>query len=222
MMTTEPLDTAAPESAYAAPTGVRRLLVPGLIIALLLVIAALLAFFWLTRPPSEDSAEVTFTRDMVAHHEQAIEMALILRERGVSEDLAALTLDIVLTQQAQIGQMQGWLAVWGRPLAGARAPMEGMGPQMGMATRQQVNALRTLPLAEAEVQFLQFMIRHHQGALMMARDVDASTDRTVISNFARSLIAAQESEIVVMGDLLARRGAQPLPALEPAPMNHGG
>lgn len=204
------------------PSMFQRLLVPGVIVTLLMIVAALLALFWLTRPPGEGSIEVAFTRDMIAHHEQAVEMALLLRERGPNADLKMLTLDIILTQQAQIGQMQGWLAVWGRALASPRPIMDGMGSRMGMATRQQVNDLRALPLAEVEARFLQLMIRHHQGALMMARDIGPKTDRPVVYNFALAIIAAQESEIAVMRDLLTNRGAQPLPPLEPTPMNHGG
>jgi uncharacterized protein (DUF305 family) len=216
------LAPAPPVPEYVGPSTFQRLLIPGVIVSLLTVIAALLALFWLTRPPSEASVETAYTRDMIAHHEQAVEMALILRERGVSDDLDALTLDMVLTQQAQIGQMQGWLAVWGRPLSSDRPVMGGMGPQMGMAAQEQLNELRTLPLPEAEVRFLQLMIRHHQGAVWMAREIGPKTDRPVIYNFAVSIIGAQGSEIAVMRDLLTRRGAQPLPDLQPVPMDHGG
>src|SRR3712207_6318982 len=83
-----------------------------LALALLLVVA-LAAFLLLRSPlPAEGSPEVRFARDMMAHHEQAVEMALLIRERSADEELRQLALDIALTQQAQIGQMQGWLAVW--------------------------------------------------------------------------------------------------------------
>lgn len=55
---------------------------------------------------------------MSDHHAQAVEMALLARDRTNDEELRRFALDIILTQQAQIGQMQGWLAVWERPLAG--------------------------------------------------------------------------------------------------------
>lgn len=45
---------------------------------------------------------------------------------------------------------------------------------------------------------------------------------SVIYNFAVSIIGVQGSAIAVMRDLLARRGAQPLPDLQPVPMDHGG
>ena len=92
---------------------------------------------WLLVPrsPAEGSPEVTFARDMAAHHTQAVELAMILRDRSTDEELRRFALDILLTQQAQIGQMEGWLAVWGQPLSGPQPPMSGMGEMMGMATR---------------------------------------------------------------------------------------
>src|SRR5262245_60788609 len=65
--------------------------------------------------PRERSAEVGFARDMATHHAQAVNLATLLRDRSDDEEMRQLALDIMLTQQAQIGQMQGWLAVWGLP-----------------------------------------------------------------------------------------------------------
>jgi len=98
-------------------------------------------------------------------------MATIIRDRTTNEELRYFTLDMILTQQAQIGQMQGWLAVWQQPLAVAEPPMNGHGEHMGMATAEQIESLRTLPVEEAEERFFQLMVRHHQGALVMAEDV---------------------------------------------------
>jgi len=38
----------------------------------------------------------------------------------------------------------------------------------GMATQSQVDELQTLPPAQLDIRFLQLMIRHHQGGVMMA------------------------------------------------------
>ena len=96
----------------------------GLALALLLLLlGGLLALWlWAQRLPGEGSAEVTFARDMAAHHLQAVEMAFIIRERSEAEDLRRLALDIFTSQQVQVGQMQGWLAAWGQPLSGPQPP----------------------------------------------------------------------------------------------------
>ncbi len=183
----------------------------------LLLLAALLPLalvLGLTRAPGEGSAEVTFARDMSYHHEQAVELALIIRDRSPEEAMHTLATDIILTQQAQIGQMSGWLAAWGRPLAGEAAPMQGMGLMMGMAAQGEVNALRMLPLAEAEVSFLQLMLRHHQGGVFMAEDLLKAGGRPEVIRMAQSIVAAQQNEIGLMREMLALRGAQPLPDLQ--------
>jgi uncharacterized protein (DUF305 family) len=189
----------------------------GLLSMLLLLVG--LAIGWLVRPatPGANSPEVRFSRDMAAHHAQAIDMALIMRDRTSDEQLRFFTLDIVLTQQAQIGQMQGWLAIWDQPLAGADPPMAGMAVMMGMATPEQVDRLRTLPLPDAEILFLQLMIRHHQGGVAMAEAVLRQTDRREVVRLASAIVSGQQTEIAVMEDALAKRGAAPLPPPQAAP-----
>jgi uncharacterized protein (DUF305 family) len=187
------------------------------ILALLLVAAG--AGYWFARPPAENSAEVTFARDMAAHHAQAVDMALIIRDRSTNPELRQLALDIVLTQQAQIGQMQGWLNLWGRSIEGTAPPMGGHGEMMGMATQDQVAALRALPIDKAEVAFLQLMIRHHQGGVIMAQQMLPKTSNAAVLQLANAVIAAQQSEIKYMTDMLHQRGAEPLAPVQPMQMD---
>jgi uncharacterized protein (DUF305 family) len=201
----------------------RRLSLGVPALAGLLLLAALLplaAGYWLTRPPGPDSAEVRFARDMSAHHEQAVEMALIIRDRSADEVLRTFAGDIVYTQQSQIGRMAGWLEVWGQPYAGAAAPMDGMGQMMGMAAQAEVNALRDLPLAEAEVRFLQLMTSHHEGGVHMAEEVLAARPRPEVARLAQAVVRGQQSEIGLMAELLAERGAEPPPPLQPMDHDH--
>lgn len=135
-------------------------------------------------------------------------MAIFLRDRTADPDLRIFALDIMLTQQTQIGQMQGWLAAWGRSQAGREPPMAGHGEHMGMATAAQVAELGTLPVAEAEVAFLRLMIRHHEGGIAMARDAIEETRRSEVVRLASSIVSGQESEIAFMRELLGRRGVQ--------------
>ena len=196
-----------------------------LIGAAALLIGAGIGLGWLLlgRAPGEGGPEVRFARDMAAHHGQAVEMALIIGQRTGDAELRQFTTDLLLTQQAQIGQMQGWLAVWRQPLGGVEPPMAGHGAMMGMANQAEVNALRDLPIAEAETQFLQLMIRHHVGGIVMARDTLAVTRRAEVTRLAQAIIDGQQSEVDYMSELLAQRGVTPLPALEPmTPMQHQG
>jgi uncharacterized protein (DUF305 family) len=206
-----------PGRTSETPSLVRRpaaMIIALLAAGLLLALVALL----LSRPPGEGSAEVRFVRDMIAHHEQAVEMALAVRDRTADEELRAFATDIILTQQSQIGRMAGWLEVWGRPFAGDATPMGGMGQMMGMAAQEDVNNLATLPLPEAEVRFLQLMTSHHEGALFMAEDVLAANPRPEVARLAEAVLRGQEGEIGLMREMLAMRGAEPPAPLQP--MDH--
>jgi uncharacterized protein (DUF305 family) len=185
--------------------------------------AAFVAMFglavWLylsDREPGNDSPEAGFARDMMVHHAQAVEMAEIVRDKTESEEIRVLATDIALTQQAQIGQMQGWLAVWGLPATGTEPAMAWMGHPTegrmpGMATPEEINRLRNATPDEADELFLRLMIPHHQAALGMSRAILQETDRPEVEELAGAILASQEAEISTMEDMLREMGAEPLP-----------
>jgi uncharacterized protein (DUF305 family) len=185
------------------------------------------------RPPGDGSAEAGFARDMMVHHAQAVGMAEIVRDKTESEEVRILAADIALTQQAQIGQMQGWLAVWGLPVTRTEPAMAWMGHPTegrmpGMATPEEVNRLRNAPPEEADAMFLRLMIPHHQAAVPMAETVLEQTDRPEVEQLAQAIATSQRAEIGVMEDMLRQMGEEapteeasddmdPMPGVE-----HGG
>ncbi|MBB6015800.1 DUF305 domain-containing protein [Deinococcus radiopugnans] len=200
----------------------RRLILPAVLVLLALGLAGLLLpRVTLTggTGPAEGSTEVRFVREMIQHHAQAVDLATRIRERGRDPAVRTLALDIMLSQQEQIGQMHGWLTLWKRPWAGPGMSSE-HARSMGMATPQQVARLETLPPAQAEITFLQLMTRHHQGALLMARPALGAGVRPEVQALARQIEASQGAEIRSMTALLEERGAKPLPAPQMGDMNH--
>ena len=217
MRSTSPRPTAArPGKGAETSRGKQALLLAGLLAGVFLI-GAVLAGFYLSlsyRPPADDSAEAGFARDMAVHHAQAVQMAEIIQRRTESDEIRLLATDIALTQQGQIGQMQGWLAAWRLPQTGDEAPMTWMGHPTdglmpGMATGEEISALETLPPDEADEQFLRLLIPHHEAAIPMAEAVLAETDRPEVEQLASAIAASQRSEILVMEDLLRSRGAAP-------------
>ena len=189
-----------------ARPGALSLLVSGA----LFVAAASLVFQFSGGPPGDTSSEAGFARDMMVHHAQAIEMAEIVRDK--SKEIKTLATDITLTQQAQIGQMRGWLDVWGLPITSAEPAMSWMGyPTMGampgMASSKEINALRQASPEKADERFLQLMIPHHQAAIPMAEAVLKKTARPEVEQFARAVSASQKAEVQTMKDMLRARGA---------------
>jgi len=174
--------------------------------------------------PGEDSPDVGFARDMMTHHAQAVDMATLLRDRTDDPEMRQLALDIMLTQQAQIGQMQGWLTLWGYPIARTEPAMSWMGmptsgPMPGMATPEQINQLRGLTGVEADGLFLQLMIAHHRSGVAMGQAALARAQRPEVRALAQSIVDAQTSEITLMQELLQQKGLPPVP--EEENMNHG-
>lgn len=175
---------------------------------------------WLSsRPPSANSPEVEFARAMSVHHEQAIEMALILRERSQDPVLSPFALDILLTQRGQMGQMYAWLSLWGHPTESPTGVSKEHAQSMGMASNAEMAQLRSLPLAQAEILFMQLMLRHHQGGVAMAQNALDKARHPEVQRLASSMVNGQQNEIRFMTTLLQERGASPLPA-PPAPANH--
>lgn len=80
----------------------------------------------------------------------------------------------------------------------------------GMATNEEMNRLRALEGEAFRVAFLQLMIRHHQGALPMARFAAVYAENRLVKNLARRMALAQREEIIRMVYLLKQAGADPL------------
>jgi uncharacterized protein (DUF305 family) len=183
----------------------------------MLVILALGLSWFLGRvsnsAPLEGSADVTFARDMIVHHTQAVDMAIRVRDRTSDQVLRIFAIDIALGQTNQMGQMMAWLDLWNVSQNSLNAPMNGNGLMMGMATQTDVNAISSLPVKEAEIQFLQLMIRHHQGGIYMAQDVLGKASSAQVKRVAKAVMNAQRFDIDAMTSMLEKRGAKPLSAL---------
>lgn len=80
------------------------------------------------RVPGASSADAGFARDMAVHHQQAVEMSFIVRDRTDDEDVRRLAYDIANTQANQRGMLLGWLDLWELPKVapGGERPMAWM------------------------------------------------------------------------------------------------
>lgn len=197
-------------------SGVRTRLWPWLLVLPGAVLALVGLALWLAaRPPQEGSLAVIFARDMRLHHTQAVDLSMRILERPVSAPARLLAQDIAVTQGAQVGQMGGWLDIWKLPFAGREAPMAGMDrAAMGMATDADVLSLATLPAPQAETRYLQLMLQHHRGGVLMARS-GVNSGVPQVQTLARAIAASQTAEITLIARMLRERGAS-VPAELPA------
>lgn len=187
--------------------------------------------------PDNSSVDAGFARDMIVHHDQGVLMAHYGEENTTDTEISVMAYDIGYTQTAQLGQMQGWLALWDLPESGDGTHMGWMAgsgghagmvmggatagstpaaaevPLMpGMATTSEIATLRDLRGEESDIYFLQLMVRHHQGGAPMMQYAAEHATNPVVRNFASKMAQSQQAEISVMTQMLAERGAEPLPA----------
>lgn len=198
-----------------------------MLLAGLLVVLALAGGLVLGRGMGEDGTRVDgpvdlgFARDMKVHHAQAVQMSAVLHRRSTDPGLSTLALDILTTQQGQIGVMTGWLDLWQQSQASTGPTMAWMGhqgPMPGMASAAELAALERLPAGQLEEQYLRLMIRHHEGAVPMAAYAAEHARSPEVARLARAMEQGQAAEMEAMQDLLAARGV----AQEPAAAGHAG
>ena len=198
-------------------------------ILLAAVVGGIATFTVVTRlaTPSGDSPEAGFARDMATHHAQAVEMSFVVRDKSVDEALRTLAYDVIVTQSTQRGVFLGWLQEWGLPQASPMPRMAwmpghahiaqggggGISLMHGMASDDELRRLRAAQGSDAEILFLQLMIRHHEGGVIMARAVEGLSRRADVLGIARSIDSGQRVEIIAMTEMLAKRGARPYRSL---------
>ncbi|WP_084369539.1 DUF305 domain-containing protein [Microbispora sp. ATCC PTA-5024] len=224
-------DTGVPVDTAQRPR--RTLPVLGVVAVL---VAAVLVVVFATRSgtPGDTSPEAGFARDMAVHHAQAVEMSFIVRDKTSDGPLRTLSYDIITTQSAQRGIFMGWLQQWGLDQASTQPVMAWMagghghgaagmagvtaGTMPGMATEEEMNRLRAATGKDAEILFLQLMIRHHEGGVEMAQALLGLSDRPEVRDLAQHIVDGQTAEIRLMKGFLAQRGAQPLPSILKTPV----
>ncbi|MEV6049487.1 DUF305 domain-containing protein [Streptomyces sp. NPDC052107] len=170
--------------------------------------------------PGAESADAGFARDMAVHHQQAVEMSYIVRDRTRNAEVRRLAYDIAQTQANQRGMLLGWLDLWGLPKVSEKPPMAWMGmgdmPERGdgslmpgMATDTELKKLQSLNGEQAEILYLQLMTDHHKGGIHMAEGCVAKCTVGVEKRLAQGMVDAQQGELQVMAQMLKERGAKP-------------
>ena len=151
-------------------------------------------------------ADIKFMQGMIGHHAQALEMVQLLKTRTANDDMKKLALRIELSQDDEIRMMQGWLQVRGQQAPDRNAMhMHGATLMPGMLTPDEMKQLEEAKGAEFDRLFLEFMIKHHEGALVMVKELlsnPGAAQESEIFSFASDVDADQRMEIDRMGIML--------------------
>ncbi len=152
-------------------------------------------------------ADVRFMHGMIGHHAQALEMAALLPSRTANEDMKKLALRIEASQADEIKMMQEWLTGRGQALPDPHAH-HGLGAALmpGMLSAEEMARLAAASGPAFDRLFLQFMIKHHEGALIMVKELFSTPgagQESDIFAFASDVDADQRMEIDRMSAMLA-------------------
>ncbi|MBE3008984.1 DUF305 domain-containing protein [Microbispora sp. NEAU-D428] len=148
--------------------------------------------------PTINAADVRYVQDMIVHHRQALDMAALAPSRASSAKLKALAARIHDVQEPEIRGMTTWLEQERLPRPDHHADHQDM---PGMATPEQMTALRAASGAEFDSLFLQMMVAHHEGAITMATRVLTEGSHLTVEQWATDVIAEQTAEIRRMREM---------------------
>ena len=151
-----------------------------------------------------NAADIEFAQGMIAHHEQAIEMAEIALDPGVGASPAVtdLATRIKGAQDTEVELMTGWLTAAGEPVAMDASEGHDMSSMEGMMTAEQMDAMAAMTGAAFDQKWLQMMIAHHEGAVSQSQTVKANGSNADVLALADTIINAQQAEITEMQALL--------------------
>lgn len=155
-----------------------------------------------------NEADAKFARDMIPHHEQAVQMAQLADGRVKSAEVKQLARDIEAAQAPEIDQMRGWLESWGEDVPSDSVDHGDMGHDSpsempGMMDADELDTLEQTRGAEWDRMFLTRMIEHHEGAIEMARTERAAGENPDALALAEKVEKDQQAEISEMKSLLA-------------------
>lgn len=156
---------------------------------------------------------------MIMHHAQAVEMTALIESHTQNNKLRSLGARISHSQSEEMKFMQRWLETRGEPTSMTMHGMPGMdmpGMNMsthsmlmpGMLTTEQMDALKSAKGDEFDHLFLTGMIQHHNGALIMVKDLfdtSGSGQDAELFNFATDVDSGQRAEIKIMGKMLEEK-----------------
>jgi len=157
-----------------------------------------------TAPVTLNAADIAFAQGMIAHHQQAIEMAEIALDPnvGAGQEVIDLATRIKGAQGPEVELMTGWLTAAGEPVVMDSTDGHDMSSMDGMMTAEQMDAMAAMTGAEFDQMWLEMMIAHHEGAITQSEAVKADGSNADVLALADRIITAQQGEIAEMQALL--------------------
>lgn len=154
-----------------------------------------------------NDADVEFAQQMIPHHAQAVDMAQMVPDQGVSPELVELAGAVEAAQQPEIDQMTAMLERWGEAVPPTDLGEHGSMAMEGMMSMEDMDALAAMTGPEFDQMWLTMMIEHHEGAIAMAETELAEGSDEEARMLAQDIIDAQRAEIRQMEQMLQAGGS---------------
>ncbi|MEY2834057.1 MAG: hypothetical protein RLZZ574_3317 [Cyanobacteriota bacterium] len=153
--------------------------------------------------PADADYDLRFIDGMLMHHQGAVNMAEEALSKSQRPEIKKLAQDIIAAQNREISQMKEWRTAW-YPKADS-TPMAyhpQMGHMMAMTDEQKQGMMMSMDLgtadAEFDLRFINAMVPHHEGALVMAQDALSKSQRPEVKKLAQDILTSQQGEIEQM------------------------
>ncbi|MBM3323032.1 DUF305 domain-containing protein [candidate division WOR-3 bacterium] len=161
------------------------------------VTVALLAVACAPRSRPAVPYDLRFIDAMIAHHQGAIDMSQPADSNAMHPELKDFARKVIEDQSLEIALMTQWRDQWfpGRPKTPNIMEMPGMAMSMMDMSPDHMQQLKG---AAFDRMFIEMMVPHHEGAITMARDALAKSQRPEIRELAQRIIDAQQGEIEMM------------------------
>ncbi|MFF4505744.1 DUF305 domain-containing protein [Streptomyces sp. NPDC001401] len=159
---------------------------------------------------AHSDADVSFAKEMIQHHRQAVDMADLAADRASSQEVKDLAAKIKGAQDPEIKTMSGWLTSWGEEVPeDMSSSMPGMdhdtsSAMPGMMSSADMDKLDKASGTEFDKMFLGMMVEHHQGAVTMAKTEKSDGKYGPAAKLADDVITAQTAEIEQMNKMLGK------------------
>lgn len=150
------------------------------------------------------AADVAFAKGMIPHHRQAVEMADLAPGRAESAEVKKLAGEIKKAQDPEIKTLSGWLTSWGEEVPAEGAMDHSMHGTGGMMTAEDMDSLKKASGKAFDTAFMEMMIKHHEGAVEMAKTEKADGSFPDAKKMADAIITSQTAEISQMNSLLGK------------------
>ena len=143
-------------------------------------------------------ADIKFLQGMIVHHEQAILMSSFASKRTNNKTILDLAKRIDVSQEDEINFMENWLAQRDIALINNSEKHHMHMHMVGMASPKDLDNLRKSDSTDFDRLFLQLMIKHHDGAIEMVKELKkypGSANDPIFNEFVSDLINDQSVEI---------------------------